>query len=311
MDYSWDFSYSFAVFILFLTLFVLYFTRIISRKCIPEYIMGTSQNTSTCASPNCIRCAQKSLRDSKVFDHKVADFLAENKHYNSTCLDRIKKAVIGDSLNDLRVSRQKPTTFFVPELCSMPWYRTNQMGCDNFLNSLVDVESQKKMKKEFLQVFQHLDEGWFKNSTPEGGWFVFPLYNQGVMVAENCKKCPQTVKLIDTTKLFMRCAFGNALFSVLQPGTHIAPHYGPTNCRIRCHVPLIVPQGCCGIDVDGVKRHWEEGKLMLFDDSFLHVACHNGCTSIGPRVVLMLDLWHPDLTDEEKKAVIHLFPAPS
>ena len=30
--------------------------------------------------------------------------------------------------------------------------------------------------------------------------------------------------------------FGNVAFSVVESGTTIAPHHGPSNIRIRCHL---------------------------------------------------------------------------
>ena len=95
------------------------------------------------------------------------------------------------------------------------------------------------------------------------------------------------------------------LFSILQAGTHITAHYGPTNCRIRCHLPLFVPKGCL-LCVNGERRKWKEGELLLFDDSFLHEAWHRGTD--GERVVLMLDLWHPELTMVEREALAFVFP---
>ena len=44
-----------------------------------------------------------------------------------------------------------------------------------------------------------------------------------------------------------------------------------------------------------------EGKCVLFDDSFLHEASN---ISDSPRVVLIVDVWHPDLSDEEVSLVI-------
>ena len=56
-----------------------------------------------------------------------------------------------------------------------------------------------------------------------------------------------------------------------------------------------VPDGC-GLRVGGIERRWEEGRCVVFDDSFTHEAWNR---SDQPRVVLVVDLWHPDLTDDE------------
>lgn len=136
---------------------------------------------------------------------------------------------------------------------------------------------------------------------------VFHLFNQGEKVLENCACCPNTVEIIESIGPFIKgCAFGNALFSVLKPGTHITPHYGPTNCRIRCHLPLFVPEGCF-LCVNDEKRQWNEMELLLFDDSFLHEAKHTGLK--GERIILMLDLWQPQLSLIEKEALCFIFPS--
>ncbi len=88
----------------------------------------------------------------------------------------------------------------------------------------------------------------------------------------------------------------------LAPDTHVRAHYGPTNKKLRCHLPILVPRGadgtsCAWIKVAGETRRLEEGRAVLFDDSFLHEAANT--SSEEPRVVLIVDLWHPDLSDEE------------
>ena len=39
---------------------------------------------------------------------------------------------------------------------------------------------------------------------------------------------------------------------------------------------------------------------MIIDDSFEHEVWHEGTES---RMVLIIDLWHPDLQEEEKKSL--------
>ena len=90
-------------------------------------------------------------------------------------------------------------------------------------------------------------------------------------------------------------AFGHSLVSCLSPGTEILPHRGPTNKKLRLYVPLVV-QGDCGLEVCGTERILQEGGQFVFDDSFLHSAWNR---SASARYVLLADVWHPDLSDEE------------
>jgi aspartyl/asparaginyl beta-hydroxylase (cupin superfamily) len=76
----------------------------------------------------------------------------------------------------------------------------------------------------------------------------------------------------------------------------IDPHTGPTNLRLRCHLGLSIPDGDCGLTVAGETRRWREGTCLVFDDSLEHTAWNH---TEAPRVVLIVDLWHPDLTPEE------------
>ena len=87
----------------------------------------------------------------------------------------------------------------------------------------------------------------------------------------------------------------HAFFSALTPGTHIIKHHGPTNKKLRVHLPIVGADGSELRVADTILRG-KEGKCMLFDDSFEHEAWHKGSAT---RIVLVFDVWHPDLTDKE------------
>jgi aspartate beta-hydroxylase len=57
----------------------------------------------------------------------------------------------------------------------------------------------------------------------------------------------------------------------------------------------VVPAGC-GIRVGSTTRSWEEGRCIVFDDSFEHEVWNE---SDRHRYVLILDFWHPGLTPTE------------
>ena len=86
----------------------------------------------------------------------------------------------------------------------------------------------------------------------------------------------------------------------------IAPHAGPTNARLRVHLPLVLPPsgGSCGIRVGGVDRIYEEGKCVVFDDSYLHETWNDG---EGERVLLLFDVWHPDVRGAEREGIREMF----
>ena len=72
----------------------------------------------------------------------------------------------------------------------------------------------------------------------------FPVHIvSGRKITANCLRAPFTCKLISEFPAARDCRRGQAKFSVMQAGTHVWPHCGPTNCRLRSHLGLVVPHG--------------------------------------------------------------------
>eukprot|EP00980_Cylindrotheca_fusiformis_P028279 scaffold22589_cov138-Cylindrotheca_fusiformis.AAC.42 len=100
---------------------------------------------------------------------------------------------------------------------------------------------------------------------------------------------------------------GEVIFSRLAPGSHIQSHCGPTNFRWTGHLGLIVPQNQsetrkCQIRVGSEWHSWQTGKILLFDDSFEHEVRND---TGQERVVLLMRLWHPDLSVGERDSVLY------
>lgn len=128
-----------------------------------------------------------------------------------------------------------------------------------------------------------------------GDWNVCYLDLHGLDTADVRRLCPVTTAALDEVPH----AYHHSFFSALAPHTHVAAHTGPTNKKLRLHVPLVVPPG------DGCRlRAGEEtvvvkaGECFVFDDSFDHEAWND---SDATRIVLIVDVFHPDLTAEEVK----------
>jgi aspartyl/asparaginyl beta-hydroxylase (cupin superfamily) len=78
-----------------------------------------------------------------------------------------------------------------------------------------------------------------------------------------------------------------------------------TNTRAIVHLPLIVPEGC-GFRVGGETRAWREGEAFAFDDTIEHEAW-NG--SDATRIILLFDVWRPELDTAERAALRAMFAA--
>ena len=81
------------------------------------------------------------------------------------------------------------------------------------------------------------DDGIGSVSHEGGNWNVLYLELHNIDFSTNRERCPVTSALMSKIPR----AYGHAFFSAMAPGTHITPHHGPTNKKLRCHLPLVVP----------------------------------------------------------------------
>jgi ornithine lipid ester-linked acyl 2-hydroxylase len=125
------------------------------------------------------------------------------------------------------------------------------------------------------------------NIADDDRWKTFFFTAFGYKSQKNCERCPQTARLLEKIP-GLKVAF----FSILAPGKHIPPHRGKHKGIIRCHLALKVPQPAenCRIRVADQVAYWEEGKCLLFDDTFTHEVWND---TNDYRVVLFLDIERP------------------
>jgi len=143
-------------------------------------------------------------------------------------------------------------------------------------------------------------------SQGSGVWREFCLLGlDGETEARARRRCPLTCRLLAEVEAIrshrdLREKEETALFSRLTPGTHLKAHCGPTNTHLTCHLGLRVPPGC-RLRAGAETRTWEEGRCLVFDDSFEHEVWHEGG---GARVVLLLRFWHPELPPAKREAAM-------
>jgi aspartate beta-hydroxylase len=133
----------------------------------------------------------------------------------------------------------------------------------------------------------------YRAHTSTGEWAASYLWVYGEKVEDTCRSCPETARILSSIPGVAE--FGTTLYSALAPHTHISPHHGYTNAKLRCQLPLRVP-GRCRLKVGDQEIEQQEGRCIVFDDSFLHSAWND---SDEARFVLVFDFFHPDLTPAE------------
>ena len=137
-------------------------------------------------------------------------------------------------------------------------------------------------------------------------WSSFFLWKDGTRQDGACKLCPQTAALLERLPLAYQEGYApTAMFSALDPHTHIPAHTGSTNVRLLCHLPLILP-GPARFRVGNETRDWKMGEAWVFDDTIEHEAWNDADEL---RVILILDIWNPLLEPEERQLVKALLAA--
>ncbi|KAJ8934850.1 hypothetical protein NQ314_013121 [Rhamnusium bicolor] len=199
--------------------------------------------------------------------------------------------------NEVFLSKYQRSLYNVPRLTGKPWWQLEDLPYLDLYRLL--KQNWHKIKEEGLAALN--EKGYFQdeseNLRDSGEWKQFELFARGQKNARNCKKCPFTCSIIEKIPEARGCKRGQTKFSVMHPGTHVWPHCGPTNCRLRTHLGLKVPPKTF-IRVAEEIRSWDEGEIFVFDDSFEHEVWHNGTEF---RLVLIIDVWHPELTPVEKR----------
>lgn len=287
------------------------------------------QNQALCSSPNCVRC-QQSRSDKSTIEtltercnlfiaqrepHLDPDKVLEARYPRiyTAILSLTKKAdillsVYRSSGHELHNRITHPHIWTVPQLQKTPFW--DPKTCFS-LQSIVSLVPG--LYQTILNEYQNADllkQGWKINTTPAGKWKIYPLFNQGKKLSDNCLHCPGTLRFLESISSFMQdCVYGNAMFSVLHPNSEIEPHTGPCNFRLRCHLPLIAPSGF-KVQVAMETREWRTGELLVFDDSYVHRVWHRDGTEKNARVVFIFDIWHPELSSDEIDLLQHCYSEP-
>ncbi|XP_038828882.1 aspartyl/asparaginyl beta-hydroxylase-like isoform X3 [Salvelinus namaycush] len=189
----------------------------------------------------------------------------------------------------------------VDGLKAQPWWMPKDTG---YMDLVKTLERNWRIIRDEAQSVMDKTTGLFvpeeENLREKGEWGQFTLWQQGKKAGESCRSVPKTCGLLERFPEAIGCKRGQIKFSVMQPGTHVWPHTGPTNCRLRMHLGLVIPKTGCKIRCTNDTRAWEEGKVLIFDDSFEHEVWQDADSY---RLIFIVDVWHPELTQYQRQTL--------
>ncbi|CAK8683183.1 unnamed protein product [Clavelina lepadiformis] len=246
----------------------------------------------------------------KLGIESMAEGTQEGKFYFhlGDALHRTNRSTEADEIyklgakNGLFKSKYQRSLYNVNRLQSHPFWTPAEAKVNNYVKTL---ESKWKMIRDEALNVMDVEKGLFiseeESLKDTGDWKQLTLYARG-QPQKDCKRLPKTCALVSKMPNAHGCTRGQIKFSIMMPGTHVWPHTGPTNCRLRMHLGLVIPKTGQGawLRCADQNRTWEEGKVLIFDDSFEHEVWQNAESF---RLILIVDVWHPDITEHEKKTL--------
>ena len=200
-------------------------------------------------------------------------------------------ALTESSLRLIAPERSGPTNYCYPGLGETEFFDTNQfLWVAELEAAWVEIsaefqallESQQAHLLPYIQYPKNAPLEQWEALNHNDGWRAAHLLQNGMTNWLNVKNCPTTMRLL--AQLPQPCIVGsgpNAMFS------------------------LLVPEGCW-FRVGSQTRQWEPGKLLIFDDTIEHEAMN---PSDHLRVVLIFDIWHPALDEQERAGISALIAA--
>jgi beta-hydroxylase len=171
-------------------------------------------------------------------------------------------------------------TFFDNDL--FPWIAEIEASWTTIRDELERVLEDR----EALPNFQDISKDQIE-ITDDDNWKTYFLYGYGFKAKLGTEMCPRTAELMQRIP-----GMTTAMFSILSPHKHILDHRGPYKGVLRYHLGLVVPRDAeaCRIRVGDDFRHWQEGKSLVFDDTFNHEVWND---TDETRVVLFVDVLRP------------------
>ena len=258
--------------------------------------------------PGVARAMEFSDRYHQDYARAVDEVLArEAQSLSGNELDRFRLSI------DILMGRKpryesRPLGYFVPQLApveffdrdAFPWLEAVEACTADVREEFLQVLAQDTGFVPYVRQSEDQPLNQWAELNHSLKWSAFHLLKEGVPVPGNAQRCPKTMAMLSQVPQPVQSGRTPvALFSALKPHTRIPPHTGVSNARLLTHLPLIVPPHC-QFRVGNSVREWVPGQAWVFDDTIEHEARND---SDQLRVILIFDVWHPALSEAEKRMI--------
>lgn len=257
-----------------------------------------------------IAVAERRFHDHLERSLSVAGFPAGHR---PAAFQRSLDVLLGRAQVSLQL--QRPTTYYFPDLPQRRYFDPSEFAWRGAVEEAAEairgeLQAYLNTGRDDFSPYVVSDPTRPRNDVhglrDNPAWSTLYLWEKGRAVPGIADLFPATMaamEQVDLARISVRAP--SILFSRLKPGARIPPHHGAMNARLICHLPLIVPPNC-GFRVGGETRLWEEGKLLIFDDTVEHEAWND---SREDRIILIFDCWRPEIGPEDRRAIATMFEA--
>ncbi|GMT32256.1 hypothetical protein PFISCL1PPCAC_23553, partial [Pristionchus fissidentatus] len=202
----------------------------------------------------------------------------------------------------LFLSAYQRSSHNIDGLRAQPWWSLEQTSVGKYLKG---VERQwVSIRHEALSVLDSHPREFEPISIPstlqrtrdasDESVSEFELFDDGEWHDEHCAMVPLSCQILEDFARSSNASKSTMSFVLLRAGTRIPPLCGASNTRLVAELGLIVPSEA-RIRVGKETRGWKTGHFIVYDDSFEHELWIEGAASSAYRLVLSIDLWHPEV----------------
>jgi aspartate beta-hydroxylase len=189
---------------------------------------------------------------------------------------------------------QRPHWYYERRLSARPIHQVEQFPMARILEEAAPA-IQEEVRRVTAEGGADAEAPW-QSLLSRGRWEQVIFFERGRRFPHAFRAFPRTGEALDG--IASRFALpGLVSLLWLYPGSHLVPHCGHTNALLRIHLGIKVPAGA-EMRVGAVRVVWQEGKCLVFDDSFEHEVWNNGNEV---RVILLMDVFHAELEDVQRE----------
>eukprot|EP00081_Caenorhabditis_elegans_P004410 NP_001123164.1 Uncharacterized protein CELE_K09A9.6 [Caenorhabditis elegans] len=198
------------------------------------------------------------------------------------------------------MTAQQRSLYNIEGLTGRAWWAMDQTPYSKFLKT---VERQwATIRQEGMEVLKDCSDCWLDHNQQlviDGQWKFFPIMSEQNFIKSSCERMPQTCLILQEFAASSNASKSDMHLSVLSSGASILPHCGPTNYHLQAHLGLVSPSEA-RIRVGNETKGWRSGKFIIYDDSFEHELQFDGASSSSFRLVLTIQLWHPEVQPHQR-----------